>query len=34
MVASVLSAGREFGLRPAGEKAFLHWLSSVFPETE
>jgi len=34
MVDSVLSAGREFGLRPAGEKAFLRWLSSVFPETE
>jgi glycine cleavage system aminomethyltransferase T len=32
MVASVLSAGREFGLRPAGEKAFVRWIATVFPE--
>jgi hypothetical protein len=29
MVHAVLTAGQEFGLRPAGEKAFLQWIETI-----
>jgi hypothetical protein len=29
MIASILDAGEEFGLRPAGENAFAGWLGEV-----